>query len=601
MKLFEDATKKAALRAAMNTIKALLKDKSMPQDMMGHLEALDNHFKKTWEDMMSGTADDNPENEPQGNSEGKAQESLAEAFTIGTRLEGMTHSYLTDVVDDLYEQGSLNRTEYQAVTALINDVMDAFYSGMMSDCPQLYDRSPWMDAPDDDEDDMMEAVLGEGKTEGGQDFPADDYAYVPDPDHPSTWKLRLTKTPGGDPDAGIVGAAIAALGKGFRGKKVQIPSGDLAKVKAKVRAAWKKANPDKKDDEMPQAIRESSALVESADLTLLESDFIQLAEGVVRPDGSATIKIIQPGWGSSGYYPPEVLERDGPKIFRSGTQMFWNHQTAEEEAARPEGDLNNLAAKLTTDAVWQPNHPKGPGLYAEAQVYDAYQGAVNNLGPDIGVSIRALGKAQAGQAEGRQGPIIQEIAAAKSVDFVTKPGAGGAVLQLFESLKNRDILSARHSAAHMPLRAPEAGPTTQPKGVLTMGEKELQEANTQLAARLARAEEKLQLREAADFVASQLAGVQLPAITRARLERELIVRAPFTEGKLEEAAFKTAIETAVKAEVAYLVEVTGSGRITGMGSGGAEPKPEEAEASMKESFLAMGYTDAEAARLAKGR
>lgn len=92
------------------------------------------------------------------------------------------------------------------------------------------------------------------KTENGENFPSTDYAYVPDPDMPSTWKLRLTATPGGIPDSGIVGAAIAALGKGFRGNKVEIPSAELAAVKAKVKAAWKKANPDKKDTDMPSVI-----------------------------------------------------------------------------------------------------------------------------------------------------------------------------------------------------------------------------------------------------------------------------------------------------------------------------------------------------------
>ncbi len=95
------------------------------------------------------------------------------------------------------------------------------------------------------------------KREDGKDFPASDYAYVPDATKSSTWKLRLTSTPGGKPDARIVGAAVAALGKGFRGQKVQIPAAALAGVKAKVRAAWRKANPDKKAEDMPAAIKEA--------------------------------------------------------------------------------------------------------------------------------------------------------------------------------------------------------------------------------------------------------------------------------------------------------------------------------------------------------
>jgi len=93
------------------------------------------------------------------------------------------------------------------------------------------------------------------KTEAGKKFPASDYAYVPDTSKPSTWKLRLTSTPGGDPDPKIVGAAVVALGKGFRGQKVQIPTEDLQKVKNKVLAAWKKANPDK--EEVPGILKAS--------------------------------------------------------------------------------------------------------------------------------------------------------------------------------------------------------------------------------------------------------------------------------------------------------------------------------------------------------
>lgn len=93
------------------------------------------------------------------------------------------------------------------------------------------------------------------KTEGGVAYPASDFAYVPDATKPSEWKLRLTSTPGGEPDPAIVGAAAAALGPGYRGNKVEIPEADRAAVVARVRAAWSKANPDKKPEDMPEGIR----------------------------------------------------------------------------------------------------------------------------------------------------------------------------------------------------------------------------------------------------------------------------------------------------------------------------------------------------------
>lgn len=92
------------------------------------------------------------------------------------------------------------------------------------------------------------------KTEDGKSFPQTDYAYVPEPENPSTWKLRLTAEPGGDPDPAIVGAAAAALGAGFRGQKVEIPEEAMAGVVARVRSAWKRANPEKDEDQMPESL-----------------------------------------------------------------------------------------------------------------------------------------------------------------------------------------------------------------------------------------------------------------------------------------------------------------------------------------------------------
>lgn len=88
------------------------------------------------------------------------------------------------------------------------------------------------------------------KSESDGNHPASAYAYVPDPDQPSTWKLRID-------DAAHVGAAAAALGPGYRGQKVEIPNADRAAVVAKVRAAWKRLNGDKDPDEMPEALKAS--------------------------------------------------------------------------------------------------------------------------------------------------------------------------------------------------------------------------------------------------------------------------------------------------------------------------------------------------------
>jgi hypothetical protein len=140
------------------------------------------------------------------------------------------------------------------------------------------------------------------------------------------------------------------------------------------------------------------------------------------------IKIIQPGWGSSAYYSKEMIQASGPKTFKKGTHMYWNHATATEEADRPEGDLNDLAAVLTKDAVWNDAGAKGPGLYSEAKVFSDYATQVEEKGNHIGVSINAAIKAHEGEAEGKAGKIADAFVYAFSTDFVTKAGAGGAAI-----------------------------------------------------------------------------------------------------------------------------------------------------------------------------
>jgi hypothetical protein len=109
--------------------------------------------------------------------------------------------------------------------------------------------------------DLLRAALTQGldtlckqtKREQGQNFRAGDYAYVPDRTKPSTWKLRLVESPGGPPTRRQVGMAVAALGPaGFRGQKVQIPRADLAGVKQKVAAAFRKVNPGR---DLPPVLR----------------------------------------------------------------------------------------------------------------------------------------------------------------------------------------------------------------------------------------------------------------------------------------------------------------------------------------------------------
>jgi hypothetical protein len=144
------------------------------------------------------------------------------------------------------------------------------------------------------------------------------------------------------------------------------------------------------------------------------------------------VKVIESGWGSSGYYGASMLAEYGPRVFKAGTKVFMNHPSATETSDRPERDVHQLAGKLVSDAVFKEN-----GLYADIQFYSHYAPIISEMAEDVGLSIHALGNAVEGEAEGRQGPIIESLVEdpLTSVDVVTVAGAGGKFVALLESYK----------------------------------------------------------------------------------------------------------------------------------------------------------------------
>ena len=153
-------------------------------------------------------------------------------------------------------------------------------------------------------------------------------------------------------------------------------------------------------------------------------------------------KSLAPGWGSSGFYSESVLKRDIPKAFPLGTHM--NVESSQLSAKRPSDQratCRNLAAILTSfrTVSGRKAASKGPGVYVRMRNrLGGYVEAIDEIGEHIGVSIRGRGKSSMGEADGKEGRIIDEVTDGLSVDFVTSPGAGGAIIQVFEAAPNND-------------------------------------------------------------------------------------------------------------------------------------------------------------------
>jgi len=168
------------------------------------------------------------------------------------------------------------------------------------------------------------------KTEDGVKFPAAAFAYVPDAEKPSTWKLRLWEDPEDKVTRAQLGRAAAALSPGgFRGQKVQIPSSDLSAVKRKIRAEYRKL--DVEDEDIPRWVKE----VETREPIL---DYMPLTEAKF-DKGRATVIVIKAGFNATEdrYYPADMLKRDY-KVFE-GMKMYADHPTEEEDKARPERSI----------------------------------------------------------------------------------------------------------------------------------------------------------------------------------------------------------------------------------------------------------------------
>lgn len=93
------------------------------------------------------------------------------------------------------------------------------------------------------------------KTEDGFEYPASCYAYVPDSEQVSTWKLRLCTPETTEVTREQLGAAAAAFSPGgFRGNRVELPDEDIEPVKAKIRAEYRKLGVE--DEEIPESVKE---------------------------------------------------------------------------------------------------------------------------------------------------------------------------------------------------------------------------------------------------------------------------------------------------------------------------------------------------------
>ena len=197
-------------------------------------------------------------------------------------------------------------------------------------------------------------------------------------------------------------------------------------------------------------------------------------------------------------------------------------------------------------------------------------------------SIRANGVAESGKT--RNGvPVLKELTSAESVDIVTKAGAGGMILT--EAARSEEVELTLQEAKQM----------------IKQG----------IAEGLAPVRERLLKQDAREAAAEVLDGVDLPEPAKRRIiDRVIENLEPGSE--LDVKKLRESVVTEAKAEGQYIAQLTGGGRVLGMGiaptvevdrkeAKKAKKELKEARKSAVQTFMDIGMDEAAAKIAARGK
>ena len=312
----------------------------------------------------------------------------------------------------------------------------------------------------------------------------------------------------------------------------------------------------------------AQAVSESAKTTR-EIRLGSMREAKIGPDGMVLVKIIDAGVGSCGLYRAEVLKAAcEANKFPAGLQMFANHQTCEERAKRPEGEIEKLVAVTRENGYWDESGPDGPAVYAKAQVTQHWRATMESLADDIGTSWDGSCAYSWGEVGGKEMPIVEEILNVKSVDFVTRAGRGGKIMSLQEAARDHNFseTKAQYEKAE-PDKSPAAknqkGGETQMNEAEIKAAKEAAKVEGEREGRKAGLTQGVELFKAAQKVAREaLSGLALPeAVKESIVDSQIgdVEALPMKENALDGEALTTRVKDAAQTEALRARESYGWG------------------------------------------
>jgi len=437
------------------------------------------------------------------------------------------------------------------------------------------------------------------KTEDGESYPAAAFAYTPDKEKPSSWKLRLWEDPTKKVTRKQLGAAAAAFSPGgFRGQKVQLPQEAMAGTKRKIRAAYSRLGVE--DGDIPRWIKEANEMRErineSCEVDISEAT----AEGIAK--GVLPVRIIKPGFNiGKGRYYSENSINDAGTIFE-GSKMYADHLA---KGDRPERSVRDWVATLHETRVSESGNAVGfahiHAGWLKEMVSNLFE--AGDLG-HLGTSINAVGKATKQTIDGVKTMFVEGLVKSgmQSVDFVTEAGAGGQAGLRESAIDN--ILDAELMDLAM---LKEARPDLV-RAIETDINNKVQtevKAKMEIEDRVKELEGQLDTvtkdRDTLKEAAEQAEKDKVRAVAQATI-KEAVDKAELPEAAktkltkvFENAETADGIADAIKDEAAYIATITETNKVKNLGNTTKdEPDAVKTKESLKEGYIKLGMSEAEA-------
>ena len=144
--------------------------------------------------------------------------------------------------------------------------------------------------------------------------------------------------------------------------------------------------------------------------------------------------LIQPGWGNerdNNYYPAEVLKRDAHRFV--GAKMFEKDHTDDKTTKDWTSTIDSIVGETPEGGPIARVVIHDPSFAERVRLLDK-AGKLNQLP----CSILARGVAREADIDGKKGNQVEAITEVKAVDWVTAAGAGGHALAITEQEASMD-------------------------------------------------------------------------------------------------------------------------------------------------------------------